>query len=141
MKKKLFKKIKAYMVTLLVFFLLTSTALTIQAKGDYPAEKTSGPDYYSRDEELDHLEDLFFPHDFEGDLKYEFSVPSYLKNSSYGHQFSFKEEYRGFNLLHFENESDLPHDYVPANFSVRTSQGDYVFTEDNKHTQSSQIPQ
>ncbi len=134
MKKKRFKKTKAYTVMITAFILMTATLLTVPAEAKYPAEKKSGPDYYSRDAELDHLGDLFFPHDFQGDLKYDFSVPSYLKNSSYGHQFLFKDDYGGFNLAPFENESDLPPDYVPANFSIQGSQGDYIYSEDNKRT-------
>lgn len=119
------------MGVIVVSIIIVSSSFTFPAKGKYPAEKKGSPEHYSRDAELDYVEDLFFPHDFQGDLQYNFSVPGYLKYS-YGHYFSFKEDYRGYALALDQNRSDLPSDYVHANFSISNAKDDYIYTIDNK---------
>ncbi len=129
-----FQKIyKITKISLIIMFILTASIVTVPIQAKYPAEKKGSPDHYSRSGEIDHLEDLFFPHDYTGDFSYNFTLPDYL-SGNYGHYFTFKKPYRGYVLAPFENESDLPPDYVSANFSIQSSDGKYIFTEDNKRT-------
>lgn len=123
---------KISILTLAILLIICST-LTIPASGDYPAEKKGSPEHYARDSELQTLEGLFFPHDFVGEKNYLFEVPKYLYNSSYGHYLTFDKEYR-YHTIGDEKESDIPPDFKHANFTIRSFEGKYIYTQDNKYT-------
>jgi len=124
---------KVTKISLIIIFILTASIVTVPIQAKYPAEKKGNPDHYSRNEEIDKIEDLFFPHDYTNDFSHEFTVPEYL-SGNYGHYFTFKKAFRGFALAPFENKSDLPQDYEPANFSIQNIYGEHIFTVDNKKT-------
>jgi len=117
------------MILILIPMIISFSIFSGDVQAKTPAEIKGKTQYYDRSaSSIERFEDLFFPHQFTGEISKELYLEEHWGNETFVNSIQLDKEYQDFNQPPYFNKSDLPPDYRPANLTLRNDKGDMIYS-------------